>query len=89
MTASASTGLATPSTWETEYERTLDPKARDYVLTLMRNVTPANQQDGLDWGRGGNYFDIIFGGMEIMAELKPMFNYPEFWNAWAYSCAIP
>ncbi len=73
--------------WATEYERTLDPKARDYVLTLMRNVTPGNPQSGLDWGGGGNYFDIIFGGMEIMAELKPMFDDSNFWNAWAYSCA--
>lgn len=70
--------------WMTEYERTGDPKARDYVLTMMRNVVPADPQGQL---RGGRYFDIIFGGLEIMQELKPMFNYPEFWNAWAYSTA--
>jgi len=71
--------------WETEYERTLDPKARDYVLKLMSNVAPATATDGLRWG--GSYFDIIFGGMEIMEELKPMFPDQNFWNAWAYSCA--
>ncbi len=59
--------------WMTEWERTGDVKWRDRVLAGMKNIVSAGPARG-------NYFEIIFGGPEIMYEEREMFDYPEFWE---------
>lgn len=36
--------------------------------------------------RGPGYFDMIFGGPELMSELITMIDYPEFWDGWLKVC---
>ncbi len=61
--------------WMTEWERTGDPIWRDRVMAGMKTIVARSNGGPL----GTNYFDIIFGGPEIMYDEQPMFDYPEFW----------
>jgi hypothetical protein len=65
--------------WATEWERTGDPIWRDRVLAGMKTIAARANGGPL----GANYFDIIFGGPEIMFEMKQMFDVPEFWEGFA------
>lgn len=62
--------------WATEWERTGDTAWRDRVLAGMRSIAARSNNGPLS----SNYFDIIFGGPEIMYEMKQMFDVPEFWE---------
>ena len=68
--------------WAAEWERTGDVKWRDRVLAGMRNIVGRSNGGPL----GANYFDIIFGGPEILFDEKQMFDYPEFWEGFAKVC---
>jgi hypothetical protein len=69
--------------WATEWERTGDTMWRDKVLEGMKEMTSGEPDGGL---YGGGYFDMLFGGPEIMFQLKPMFDAPEFWKGWINWC---
>ncbi len=69
--------------WTVEWERTGDTKWRDRVIADMQTMV-AGVKDGKLPGR---YFDMIFGGPENMWEMEPMYDVPEFWLAWANTCA--
>jgi hypothetical protein len=62
--------------WATEWERTGDPVWRDRVLAGMKSIAARANGGPL----GSNYFDIIFGGPEIMFDQRQMFDVPEFWE---------
>jgi hypothetical protein len=64
------------SNWATEWERTGDPVWRDRVLAGMKSIVARANGGPL----GANYFDIIFGGPEILFDERTMFDYPEFWE---------
>jgi hypothetical protein len=65
--------------WTTEWERTGDTKWRDRVLAGMKSIVARSNGGPL----GNNYFDIIFGGPEILFDEKQMYDYPEFWEGFA------
>ena len=68
--------------WATEWERTGNPIWRDRVMAGMKNIVARSNGGPL----GTNYFDIIFGGPEILFDEKQMFDYPEFWDGFAKVC---
>ena len=68
--------------WTVEWERTGDPKWGDRVRDDMKAMAA-----GIQGGRlPGGYFDMIFGGPEIMWEMEPMYDVPAFWAGWANTC---
>ncbi|HVX86436.1 MAG TPA: hypothetical protein VH253_16760 [Phycisphaerae bacterium] len=68
--------------WATEWERTGDPVWRDRVMAGMKSIVARSNGGPL----GANYFDIIFGGPEILFDEKQMFDYPEFWDGFEKVC---
>jgi len=70
--------------WTMEWQRTGDTQWRDRVLADMKSMSAGLPEDGKLSGR---YFDMIFGGPENMYEMEPMYDVPEFWRAWANTCA--
>src|SRR5262249_44460863 len=70
------------SNWTTEWERTGDVVWRDRVLAGMKSIVARSNGGPL----GNNYFDIIFGGAEILFDMKPMYDYPEFWDGFTKVC---
>jgi hypothetical protein len=68
--------------WATKWERTGDPVWRDRVMAGMKNIVARSNGGPL----GTNYFDIIFGGPEILFDEKQMFDYPEFWQGFTKVC---
>ena len=68
--------------WSTESERGGDPKWRERVLGDMKAMAAGIQNGRLP----GRYFDMIFGGPEIMFQLEPMYDVPGFWAGWANTC---
>ncbi|MEO7413398.1 MAG: hypothetical protein ABIZ81_08565 [Opitutaceae bacterium] len=66
--------------WTTEWERGGDQSWRSRIETDMRTMAASVDADGKFPGR---YFDMIFGGPENMNEMQPMYDIPEFWQAWA------
>jgi hypothetical protein len=68
--------------WSTKWERTGDPIWRDRVLAGMKTIVARSNGGPL----GQNYFDIIFGGPEILFDEKQMYDYPEFWDGFAKVC---
>ena len=77
--ANASFGLdwiCYSSNWTTKWERTGDTLWRDRVMAGMKNIVARSNGGPL----GSNYFDIIFGGPEILFDEKQMYDYPQFWD---------
>ncbi|MFT3870485.1 MAG: hypothetical protein QM715_18710 [Nibricoccus sp.] len=70
--------------WTTEWERGGDQSWRARVTTDMKAMAAQADKDG---GLGGRYFDMLFGGPENMSALEPMYDVPEFWTAYAKTCA--
>src|SRR5690606_18450426 len=69
--------------WTTEWERGGDQSWRTRVEADMRAML-ANLGEG---GRmPGRHFDMLFGGPENMFVMEPMYDIPEFWDAWANTC---
>jgi hypothetical protein len=68
--------------WATEWERTGDVVWRDRVMAGMKSIVAQSNGGPL----GSNYFDIIFGGPEMLFDEKQMFDYPEFWEGFAKVC---
>ena len=66
--------------WTMEWQRTGDTKWRDRVQDDMKAMAARIQAGGR---LPGGYFDMIFGGPEIMFELEPMYDVPAFWSGWA------
>lgn len=69
--------------WTTEWERGGDQAWRAHVEADMKAIARAVDAQGRF---SGSYFDMIFGGPENMAEMEPMYDIPEFWQAWANTC---
>ena len=73
--------------WSTESERGGDPKWRQRVQDDMRAMAAGIPTSGPNAGRlPGGYFDMIFGGPEIMFQLEPLYDDPAFWAGWANTC---
>lgn len=70
--------------WTMEWQRTGDITWRDRVLKDMKTMSAGLDENGKLPGR---YFDMIFGGAEIMYEMEPMYDVPEFWRAWVNTSA--
>ncbi len=69
--------------WTTEWERGGDQTWRTRMESDMKAMAKTVDENGAFPGR---YFDVIFGGPENMNEIEPMYDIPEFWNAWTNTC---
>lgn len=69
--------------WTTEWERAVDPSWRPRLEADMRTMAEAVDEGGRFRGR---YFDMLFGGPEVMWQMEPMYDIPEFWAAFANTC---
>ncbi|HVK06143.1 MAG TPA: hypothetical protein VM490_21920, partial [Armatimonadaceae bacterium] len=87
--------------WLTEWERTGDPKWRDRLLRGMRDIGAMprgwlaggagyDPETGHFVGRGDtislSHLNVVFGAVEVNAELLDLLDVPEYEAAWLLYC---